>query len=177
MHAVSWVHSRWTCLRGCSHSGRWICLTLHLPSKKYWHRQLSFIFKCLCDIIILDDFKTALDRIRDHWLQSTNPDNFLVMPQTESIEAQVALRQRKRNAVSPFWWLLHILKVYQLVQIGMGDTKRSKIYDRSWIISDPDPSIEVELRQHTYHDMIPKSSYIYNGNIDRDFYILVVGIL
>lgn len=32
-------------------------------------RQLSFIFKCLSDIVILDDFKTALDRIRKHWMR------------------------------------------------------------------------------------------------------------
>lgn len=32
-------------------------------------RQLSFIFKCLSDIVILDDFKTALDRIRKYWMR------------------------------------------------------------------------------------------------------------
>jgi len=32
----------------------------------FW--KLSFVFKCLCDTIILDDFKTALDRLRDYWL-------------------------------------------------------------------------------------------------------------
>jgi hypothetical protein len=30
---------------------------------------LSFIFKCLCDTVILDDFKTALDRMRNYWLR------------------------------------------------------------------------------------------------------------
>ncbi|RJE20431.1 hypothetical protein PHISCL_07241 [Aspergillus sclerotialis] len=33
----------------------------------FW--KLSFIFKCLCDTVILDDFKTALDRLRTHWLR------------------------------------------------------------------------------------------------------------
>jgi len=33
----------------------------------FW--KLSFIFKCLCDTVILDDFKTALDRMRHYWLQ------------------------------------------------------------------------------------------------------------
>ncbi|EER45130.1 conserved hypothetical protein [Histoplasma capsulatum H143] len=32
----------------------------------FW--KLSFVFKCLCDTVILDDFKTALDRLRDYWL-------------------------------------------------------------------------------------------------------------
>ena len=30
---------------------------------------LSFIFKCLCDTVILDDFKTALDHMRNYWLR------------------------------------------------------------------------------------------------------------
>ncbi|KAI9923375.1 hypothetical protein MW887_009925, partial [Aspergillus wentii] len=33
----------------------------------FW--KLAFVFKCLCDTIILDDFKSALDRIRGHWWQ------------------------------------------------------------------------------------------------------------
>ncbi|PGH11579.1 hypothetical protein AJ80_07049 [Polytolypa hystricis UAMH7299] len=32
----------------------------------FW--KLAFVFKCLCDTVILDDFKTALDRLRDYWL-------------------------------------------------------------------------------------------------------------
>jgi hypothetical protein len=32
----------------------------------FW--KLSFVFKCLTDTIILDDFKTALDRLREHKL-------------------------------------------------------------------------------------------------------------
>ncbi|KAI9927210.1 hypothetical protein ASPWEDRAFT_177668 [Aspergillus wentii DTO 134E9] len=31
----------------------------------FW--KLCFIFKCLCDTIILDDFKTALDKLRTRW--------------------------------------------------------------------------------------------------------------
>ncbi|KAL2870434.1 uncharacterized protein BJX67DRAFT_283465 [Aspergillus lucknowensis] len=40
-----------------------------LPSgiQPFW--KLSFIFKCLCDTVILDDFKTALDRMSAYWLQ------------------------------------------------------------------------------------------------------------
>ncbi|KAL2005585.1 hypothetical protein VTN00DRAFT_10078 [Thermoascus crustaceus] len=43
----------------------------HLPLptgvEPFW--KLSFIFKCLCDSVILDDFKTALDRLRQYWLE------------------------------------------------------------------------------------------------------------
>ncbi|KAL1969804.1 hypothetical protein VTN77DRAFT_7313 [Rasamsonia byssochlamydoides] len=31
--------------------------------------RIFAIIKCLCDIVILDDFKTALDRMRSYWLQ------------------------------------------------------------------------------------------------------------
>jgi hypothetical protein len=33
--------------------------------------QLSFIFKCLCNAVILDDFKVALDRIRAYRLRAS----------------------------------------------------------------------------------------------------------
>ncbi|KAH3489686.1 hypothetical protein KXW98_001053, partial [Aspergillus fumigatus] len=32
----------------------------------FW--KLCFMFKCLCDTIILDDFKTALDNLSSRWL-------------------------------------------------------------------------------------------------------------
>ncbi|KAI1909717.1 hypothetical protein LOZ39_004989 [Ophidiomyces ophidiicola] len=37
--------------------------------------QLSFVFKCLCDAVVLDDFKTALDRLRDYWLEKNGVDD------------------------------------------------------------------------------------------------------
>ncbi|KAJ5225918.1 hypothetical protein N7468_007143 [Penicillium chermesinum] len=44
--------------------------TLPVGIQPFW--KLSFIFKCLCDTVILDDFKTALDRLRNHWLRKQN---------------------------------------------------------------------------------------------------------
>ncbi|EEP82029.1 conserved hypothetical protein [Uncinocarpus reesii 1704] len=38
----------------------------------FW--KLSFVFKCLCDAVVLDDFKTALDRLRDYWLEKNGVD-------------------------------------------------------------------------------------------------------
>ncbi|KAJ5105404.1 hypothetical protein NUU61_002751 [Penicillium alfredii] len=38
----------------------------------FW--KLSFIFKCLCDTVILDDFKTALDGLRTYWLSKRATD-------------------------------------------------------------------------------------------------------
>ncbi|KUL85357.1 hypothetical protein ZTR_07002 [Talaromyces verruculosus] len=43
-----------------------IQLGLATGVEPFW--KLSFIFKCLSDIVILDDFKTALDRIRSYWM-------------------------------------------------------------------------------------------------------------
>ncbi|KAJ5089889.1 hypothetical protein N7532_008573 [Penicillium argentinense] len=45
--------------------------------------QLSFILKCLCDTVILDDFKTALDRLRAHWLRKqANGELLFTSPRT-----------------------------------------------------------------------------------------------
>ncbi|KAJ6051945.1 hypothetical protein N7499_011333 [Penicillium canescens] len=47
--------------------------TADLPTgiQPFW--KLSFIFKCLCDTVILDDFKTALDQIRSHRFHRSIP--------------------------------------------------------------------------------------------------------
>lgn len=46
----------------------------------FW--KLSFIFKCLCDTVILDDFKTALDRMHVYWLRRMDP-NLDLTPSSE----------------------------------------------------------------------------------------------
>ncbi|OAX82936.1 hypothetical protein ACJ72_02706 [Emergomyces africanus] len=45
----------------------------------FW--KISFVFKCLCDTVILDDFKTALDRLRDYWLLKNGAVDQLSYPQ------------------------------------------------------------------------------------------------
>ncbi|KAJ5595167.1 uncharacterized protein N7459_001375 [Penicillium hispanicum] len=53
--------------------------TLPMGIEPFW--KLSFIFKCLCDTVILDDFKTALDRMRNYWLRKqTNGEVLLISP-------------------------------------------------------------------------------------------------
>ncbi|KAL2787699.1 hypothetical protein BJX66DRAFT_341010 [Aspergillus keveii] len=69
-------------------------LNLHLGIEPFW--KLAFVFKCLSDIIILDDFKSALDRVRrridpqDIELHSTDagglPDRPLVQRPTPVLE-------------------------------------------------------------------------------------------
>ncbi|EEA21153.1 hypothetical protein TMatcc_001155 [Talaromyces marneffei ATCC 18224] len=44
-----------------------INLGLASGAEPFW--KLSFIFKCLSDIVVLDDFKTALDRIQTYWMR------------------------------------------------------------------------------------------------------------
>ncbi|KAE8374650.1 hypothetical protein BDV26DRAFT_34905 [Aspergillus bertholletiae] len=55
--------------------------TLPTGVEPFW--KLSFIFKCLCDTVILDDFKTALDRMRNHWLQKRARDGEVLLPDTQ----------------------------------------------------------------------------------------------
>ncbi|KAJ5619848.1 hypothetical protein N7510_003832 [Penicillium lagena] len=52
----------------------------------FW--KLAFIFKCLCDTVILDDFKTALDHIRKYWLrkQQSASEAFLTSPVSPSTD-------------------------------------------------------------------------------------------
>ncbi|OQD66321.1 hypothetical protein PENDEC_c048G07040 [Penicillium decumbens] len=42
----------------------------------FW--KLSFVFKCLCDTVILDDFKTALDRLRSYSLSKQASSGILL---------------------------------------------------------------------------------------------------
>jgi hypothetical protein len=45
-----------------------ILVTLVFRTDGWCILQLCFMFKCLCDTIILDDFKTALDKLSARWL-------------------------------------------------------------------------------------------------------------
>jgi hypothetical protein len=54
----------------------------------FW--KLAFVFKCLTDTIVLDDFKTALDKLKQHKLQrlggaitDDNPQDFVDMEQVQ----------------------------------------------------------------------------------------------
>ncbi|KAL4932858.1 uncharacterized protein BDV17DRAFT_287783 [Aspergillus undulatus] len=51
----------------CSVLGAFDSASLPSGIQPFW--KLSFIFKCLCDTVILDDFKTALDRLRRYWFR------------------------------------------------------------------------------------------------------------
>ncbi|KAL4953305.1 hypothetical protein BDW69DRAFT_200261 [Aspergillus filifer] len=51
----------------CSVLGVFKSANLPKGLQPFW--KLSFVFKCLCNTVILDDFKTALDRMRGYWFQ------------------------------------------------------------------------------------------------------------
>ncbi|PGH17297.1 hypothetical protein AJ79_01181 [Helicocarpus griseus UAMH5409] len=61
--------------------------TLPIGVNPFW--KLAFVFKCLCDAVILDDFKTALDRLRDYWLVKNG-----AMDQLGSFEHRQSRRPR-----------------------------------------------------------------------------------
>ncbi|KAJ5467412.1 hypothetical protein N7475_005164 [Penicillium sp. IBT 31633x] len=65
--------------------------TLPTGVEPFW--KLSFIFKCLCDTVILDDFKTALDSLRMHWMRKKNGELF-VTPLTTPSTSPNAYRVR-----------------------------------------------------------------------------------
>jgi len=64
----------------CSVTGK---LSSSLPQgiNPFW--KLAFIFKCLTDTIILDDFKTALDKLKEYRLQRMNSLPFSVGSDSE----------------------------------------------------------------------------------------------
>jgi hypothetical protein len=63
--------------------------SLGFSSKLTNRTQLSFIFKCLCDTVILDDFKTALDHMRTHWMRKKNGELFITPLTTPSNSPRV----------------------------------------------------------------------------------------
>jgi hypothetical protein len=86
------------------------CSVLHafnttgLPTgiQPFW--KLSFVFKCLCDTIILDDFKTALDRIRSHRFQrpiSTDTDSLYQHRSPRQADAEAGFDLTLRPTVPP----------------------------------------------------------------------------
>ncbi|KAJ6151972.1 hypothetical protein N7497_006291 [Penicillium chrysogenum] len=60
----------------------------------FW--KLSFIFKCLCDTVILDDFKTALDHLRIHWMRKKNGELF-VTPLTATPNSSPRAYRNRRD--------------------------------------------------------------------------------
>ncbi|CAI7657666.1 unnamed protein product [Penicillium glandicola] len=66
----------------------------------FW--KLSFIFKCLCDTVILDDFKTALDHLRVHWMRKKNGELFAT-PLTSPNSSPRAYRTHRdiESGISP----------------------------------------------------------------------------
>ncbi|KAL2857596.1 hypothetical protein BJX68DRAFT_263159 [Aspergillus pseudodeflectus] len=56
----------------CSVLGAFDSASLPIGVQPFW--KLSFIFKCLCNAVILDDFKVALDRIRAYRLRASVSD-------------------------------------------------------------------------------------------------------
>ncbi|GES63744.1 hypothetical protein ATEIFO6365_0007043100 [Aspergillus terreus] len=56
----------------------------------FW--KLSFIFKCLCDTVILDDFKTALDALRLYWFKRRAQRGEIFLPGSQYQAVRPAAR-------------------------------------------------------------------------------------
>ncbi|KAJ6095678.1 hypothetical protein N7486_006424 [Penicillium sp. IBT 16267x] len=83
---------------------------LPIGIQPFW--KLSFIFKCLCDTVILDDFKTALDRMRSYWLRKqANDEIILASPLSGRIPPQNHARSDDDIGAAPVGVVTH-----QLVQ-------------------------------------------------------------
>jgi hypothetical protein len=78
----------------------------------FW--KLAFVFKCLTDTVILDDFKTALDRLKQYkmeQLESMGPDG-LISRRSGSFGSDAARRasakrieqKRRASTVKPADW-------------------------------------------------------------------------
>lgn len=64
----------------------------------FW--KLAFVFKCLTDTIVLDDFKTALDRLKDYRLErmgSVLSDGI----RADSVQVEQANRKKAERANKP----------------------------------------------------------------------------
>ncbi|KAJ5923186.1 hypothetical protein N7454_008431 [Penicillium verhagenii] len=83
--------------------------TLPIGIQPFW--KLSFILKCLCDTVILDDFKTALDRMRSYWLRKQATDEiFLESRRSEHLPQRNHVRNNDDIEAAP------PLVTHQLVQ-------------------------------------------------------------
>jgi len=58
----------------------------------FW--KLAFVFKCLTDTVILDDFKTALDRLKQYKLQQLESEGLVRASSVESADAAKRARAK-----------------------------------------------------------------------------------
>ncbi|KAL4952026.1 hypothetical protein BDW69DRAFT_168656 [Aspergillus filifer] len=72
----------------------------------FW--KLCFMFKCLCDTIILDDFKTALDKLSTRWLVQHGMHPIDPSIQPTFIDVRVPPRVHEKNPEKYSVSALHI---------------------------------------------------------------------
>ena len=64
----------------------------------YW--KLSLVFKCLCDTIILDDFRSALEKIRKTFFGNVNHNNNNGSLPLNDRETSSRWRSKRKHSVS-----------------------------------------------------------------------------
>ena len=73
----------------------------------FW--KMAFVFKCLTDTIVLDDFKTALDKLKEYKLQrlggaitADNPEEFVDLEQAQQKKTDAQTNGTPRALSNPF---------------------------------------------------------------------------
>ena len=118
--------------------------SLPIGNNPFW--KLSFVFKCLTDTVILDDFKTALDkllaltisRIAD---QSTNWSRRFEKPRihnatTRQPDVKITRRTREPKCFEPCITLDSeaIVDSFEMVNMGKPSVAKRSFASRSWDI-------------------------------------------
>ncbi|KAJ5168834.1 uncharacterized protein N7482_004428 [Penicillium canariense] len=90
----------------------------------FW--KLSFIFKCLCDTVILDDFKTALDRMRAYWLRKQASGEILLTNPNTARSPRRGAQQIEDIEAAPGGVVTHQLvqnnKSFSIPRVVLKDT-------------------------------------------------------
>lgn len=104
----------------------------------FW--KLAFVFKCLTDTIVLDDFKTALDRLKQHQMERLGSGSIL----SDGLRGEVldVEQARRKKAERP--------------SIPLQET--STVAAKDWTKGNDCDHIDLESALHTDHGEQGESS-------------------
>lgn len=144
--------------------------SLPIGINPFW--KLSFVFKCLTDCVVLDDFKTALDRLRAfkvNRLGSFAAENGGSLPleaTTNGIAGSQEAKKMEMRSSSPDGDDLAKPRVLSNESSDITDVEPSKPKDRTSQITES--SGEVEVSRHATDSPViqPQSSWFRNSTED-----------
>ena len=111
----------------------------------FW--KMAFIFKCFTDTIILDDFKTALDKISEYKLNQVRANSHALEPDIE--KNQVAAREDSLKRLSRLTkpHTIHVETELRILTVG-GHSETPSVRSDSDLI--PDTEDKQSPRNTTY---------------------------